>query len=252
MVSMIRALGAERLKMKRTLALWLAIIAPAVIVGLQFADVFMRGQYYLTEGMNPWPWLARRTLGFWALLMHPLFVALETALLASLEHRNNHWKHLFALPVPRWAIYVAKQITGMALIGLSLVALSAFTVAAGFVLRFIRPGLHFGNDVPWQQILGQSGRIFLASWLIISLHTWVATRFKSFTLALGFGIAMTIIGFMVILADWGRFYPWALPLIVSDAFGKDAQPIAELMMGSIGGVIVAVLGGWECIRRDVL
>jgi len=33
----------------------------------------------------------------------PLFVPLETALEAGLEHRENTWKHLFALPIHRWA-----------------------------------------------------------------------------------------------------------------------------------------------------
>jgi hypothetical protein len=30
------------------------------------------------------------------------------------------------------------------------------------------------------------------------------------------------------------------------------RPIRELLIGSLGGVVVALLGGWEVIRRDVL
>ena len=51
-------------------------------------------------------------LNLWAILALPLFITLETALLAQTEHSEKHWKHLFALAVPRWVYYAAKWLTG--------------------------------------------------------------------------------------------------------------------------------------------
>jgi hypothetical protein len=58
-------------------------------------------------------------LFLWCLLGLPHLVALETALLAGSEHRENTWKHLFALPIPRWTICAAKLLVGSGLVGLS-------------------------------------------------------------------------------------------------------------------------------------
>lgn len=67
-----RVLRAERLKMKGTLAFWLALIAPAVIVSLQVLSAYMNRDLYYTvldlrgsgslrtrfpEGVRCYPWV---------------------------------------------------------------------------------------------------------------------------------------------------------------------------------------------------
>jgi hypothetical protein len=253
MTSLARALWAERLKMKRTLALRLAFIIPLAGVGLQFMVFCQRGEFYLRETENAWIRFGEQMFVFWALLMLPLFVTLETALLGGLEHKDNHWKHLYALPLPRWAMYAAKQVAGMALIGLSIVALVGFSVLAGFVLRLLKPGLGFEEAIPWAMLLKYTAVTFLASWLIISIHTWVGLRWHSFVVAVAVGIVMTISGVVFVNADWGSFYPWALPGLIANGFNKGMPvPLPELLFGSVGGIVAAFIGGWEVTRRDVL
>ena len=121
MRSVIRALRAEVIKTRRTLAFWLAIIAPLVVISLEVAMFYKNRAIYQNSppGDEIWFQFGLQTMVLWGLLMMPLFVTLETALVASWEHRNRQWKHLFALPIPRGALYAAKQLCGMALIGLS-------------------------------------------------------------------------------------------------------------------------------------
>ena len=45
-----------------------------------------------------WLMFARASSVLWVFLMLPLFVTLESALLAGLEHGERQWKHLLALP----------------------------------------------------------------------------------------------------------------------------------------------------------
>ena len=253
MTAMVRALRAETLKMKRTLALWLAIITPLGMVGLQFLNVYQRAEYYLRQIENAWVRFGQEMFVVWGFLMMPLFVTLETALLSGLEHRSDQWKHLYALPLPRWTMYAAKQLAGMALIGLSMVGLVGFSVVAGLALRVLKPDIGLDVAIPWELFLKYGVMVYLASWLIISLHTWVAIRWQSFVVAMAVGILMTVGGLVVINSDWATFYPWALPGLLANTFNK-GEPILlkELVVSVIGGIVVALLGCWEVTRRDVL
>jgi hypothetical protein len=65
--------------------------------------------------------------------------------------------------------------------------------------------------------------VYLIFLVILSIHTWIALRFHSFTVAVGVGMAAAI-----------AWLPWALAV------------------GILGGLALAVAGCWEVTRRDVL
>lgn len=248
----IRVAAAERHKMKRTLGLWLAPLAPLVIIALQMAVVLDGRVHYEQAPLESWGSYVRQTMFLWSVLMLPLFVTLETALLANLEHANQQWKHLYALPIRRGSIYAAKQLNGMLLIGLSMAALGVFTGLSGLALRLIAPGLGFEEPVPWADILRYAGLSYLASWLIISIHTWIALRWPSFVVASAAGIAFVVVAVMVIQSNYGPWYPWTLPAILVNDLSEGLKPWTALALGSLGGLAAAVLGGWEMSRRDAL
>ena len=60
----IRALRAERLKVKRTLALWLAPLMPLVIIGLQLAIVLQQQEHYRSQDTAQ-AWTVRYFLRWW-------------------------------------------------------------------------------------------------------------------------------------------------------------------------------------------
>lgn len=243
-----RALSAEMLKLKRTIALWMVLVAPLVVVLLQFLMMSQRPKFY-AKVPDAWPILHGGVYSLWAVGMLPLFVTLETALLAGIEHSQKSWKHLFALPVPRAVFYTAKLLVAAAIIAMSCAVLAAGTLAAGLILPKLMPLSTFG-PTPWLKLLTGAGSMFLASWLLIALHTWVSLRWPSFALASGVGMAATV-GTLVIASSqqWWKFYPWALPLHAT--MGTQAAGLA-LMLGAFGGLVVAVIGCWDVTRRDVL
>lgn len=252
MTAAVRALRAETLKMKRTLALWLVVIVPLAMVGLEFVSMVQRGEYYLRQFEDPWIRFGQQMLLFWALLALPLFITLETALLGGLEHRNDQWKHLSALPLPRWTVYVAKQVAGMALIGLSIGVLVIFTVLAGLGLQAFKPGIGFTDEIPWGRLIRFAVGVYLASWLIISMHTWISLRWRNFVVATGVGIAATIGALVIAGSDLAAFYPWTLPGMMSDTFITGEVQWTGLIVGSLGGIVVALWGCRNVTRRDVL
>jgi hypothetical protein len=252
MRAMIRALDAERLKTKRTLALWLAIIIPLSVVGLQFLAVYQRGAGYFRQDGDPWSQFGRDVFLFFALLMYPLFVALETALLGSLEHRSGQWKYLWALPLPRWAIYAAKQVAGMTLIGLSLGLLVVLTALVGVALQVLRPGIGLSADVPWKPLLKFGAGIYVASWLLISIHTWIGIRWQNFALAMGVGVVATVFALATGDSGLASINPWSVPAVVIDTLTIGKTAWMSLLWGGLGGVTFGIWACRDIARRDVL
>jgi hypothetical protein len=262
---LVYALHAELLKTKRTLAFWLALIAPAVVVGLQTAMMWDQHKYYLDQTNligTAWVHYAQQTLVIWTLLMLPLFVTLETALVAQWEHRSQQWKHLFALPIPRGALYAVKYLCGVALIGLSSAVLIALILLTGLSYRYVFPGLGFEAAPPVGEMALYGLLMFLGSWLIIAIQMWVAMRWSSFAVASAVGIAFTVASVIVIQSDYAGFYPYTLPALVTNGFSESLSalnileegvlPVKELLFGSVGGLIAAMVSGWHFVQRDVL
>lgn len=252
MKSLFRACSAEVLKLKSTLAFWLALVAPLAIGALQFMVVQRNGLVYLESGESAWEYHGGQVINFFALLMLPLFVTLETALASNMEHNNKQWKQLFALPLPRGAIYAAKLFAGLVLIGISLVALLAVIALSGWLLDVLHPDWGFSAPIPWEYLIKMVGMVYLGSWLLIAIHTWIGLRWQSFALASAVGIVLTIAGIMVINSEYAPYYPWTLSAYAELTYSRGGDPSASLVTAAAGSVLVSLLGGWNVVRRDVL
>jgi hypothetical protein len=112
--------------------------------------------------------------------------------------------------------------------------------------------LGFEAPVPWLAFLRIIGLSFLASWFIISIHTWLSLRWHSFALASAVGIAATVIAVVLLQSDWSEWYPWTMPGLVAISLEEGQWPGPQLLIGSLGGLAMAILGGWDVSRRDVL
>ncbi|MFN2290247.1 MAG: hypothetical protein ACK2UC_03540 [Anaerolineae bacterium] len=66
------------------------------------------------------------------------------------------------------------------------------------------------------------------------------------------GIAAVVVAVVVLQSDWGPWYPWTMPARGVNHLEEGQDVAAQLLLGSLGGVLVALLGGWEVTRRDVL
>ena len=122
---------AELLKLKRTLALWLVGLAPLTLVLL---FVLIIGASGMSPGEAGWGMIGRQAVGMWAFFMLPLFIALETALLNGIDHKEHAWKRLYTLPIPRWTVYAAKLLIALVLVGVSSLLLSVSLPLMFFVL----------------------------------------------------------------------------------------------------------------------
>ena len=94
-MSLLRALHAELLKLKRTLAFRVIFVLPLLVALLQFFIVLRTKKF--PADFDLWHTIGTSSLQIWAVFMMPLLITLETALLNGIEHSDRQWKHIFAL-----------------------------------------------------------------------------------------------------------------------------------------------------------
>ena len=250
-----RALHAETLKMKRTIALWMIAISPAVVVILLFFAAYQTPFSTLNRNGagSKWLPLAHLALRVWAALMMPLFIALETALVAGLDHSGNQWKILLARPVPRWTLYIAKLIVVTAMTAAGTLTLLCGILLDGTILPLVQPELHFGAPVPWATIFREGACVLGLSFPALAIQHWVSLRWRSFPVAIGTGIVALVGGLFAVAMSqqtggWPEYFPWALPML---PFAKEPPHIPTVLW--IGGAITAVIAIGSCIdlcRRE--
>ncbi len=258
-MTFLRVLHAESLKMKRTIALKMVVIAPlavgALILFVASQSPFSMLRLRSAPG-SQWMALARLNLLIWAALMLPLFITLETALIAGLDHSENQWKNLFARPVRRWTFYVAKLLVVMAMMAVSTAVLLCGVLAAGAILPLLPLSIkvQFGFPVPLADMLRRGAQVTGLAFPMLTIQHWVSLRWKAFSVATGVGIVATVASYLMLAASrqtggWEQYFPWSLPMLVA---APPPQNIgAALWIGGAAGLAVAAAGCWDFCRREV-
>jgi hypothetical protein len=254
-MTLVRVLHAESLKMKRTIALKMVVLYPMVLVLLV---LFMTSQAPFSMLRNnghseEWIRLARSNFRFWAFLMMPLYIALQTALLSGLDHSENQWKALLARPVPRWTLYVAKLLFVVAMTVASTFVLILGVFATGAILPHLQPELLFAPPIPWASILSDGAQIAALSFLSLTIQQWVSLRWRSFSVAIGTGIIATVAGIFAVAAGqqvggWPQYFPWALPMLPLARHPHDLP--LTLALSAAAGLLVAAAGCLDFCHRE--
>lgn len=244
------------LKLKRTFALKMVVLAPLAIICL---TVFMASQapfsvLRMRAAEDDWRALSKVNFQFWALLMMPLYITLQTALIAGLDHSEHHWKALLARPVPRWAIYLAKLLIVVAMAIASGVVLLCGLLAGGAFLHQSTAELRFGFPVPYASMGKQLAEITGMAFLSLTIQHWVSLRWSSFPAAIGFGIVAMVAGFAMAFAGgqfggWPQYFPWSLPMLPLARQPHDIGTV--LWAGATAGLVVSVAGCIDFCRREV-
>jgi hypothetical protein len=248
---LLRALHAESLKLHNTLALRMCLVAPLVVVAL-----YVLQMTFMDFGNKPkmapgeaWEMLVKSIIGLWTLLMLPLFVTLQAALLAGLEHRERQWKHLLALPLPRYVHYLAKTGALLGLVVLAQVILAALIPLGGVALSLVQPKFGIAGAPPVDLIATLSAPILGGALLMIALQLWISIRWSSFTVAVATGMTATVMGFLIGQSErFGPWYPWSMPVQV---LANKQQHLDQVLLASaLGAIVVTALALADFSRRE--
>ena len=250
-MTLLRALYSEQLKLKRTVALQIVLLAPGLIVLLLFIYLYLQPPHI---ALKEWLSLESPALGLWAVFVMPLYITLETALVAGLDHSGNQWKSLLARPVPRWTLYVAKLTVVIVMTVISTAVLLCGILIDGAILTRLRPDVHVGFPVPWSAVLRDCAQVAGLSFPALTIQHWVSVRWRSFSVAFAFGVKATVFcgcAFAIGRQIGGRlqYLPWALPILPLTEGSDDLGSV--LLIAAAAGLVVTAAGCWDFGRREV-
>lgn len=238
------ALGVEARKLRASLALLLALVAPVLVAVFVFFNLLRMG------ASQPWERILQGSAAIWAFFMLPMSVTALTALLAQTEHGPRAWDHLRALPMPRWHLYAAKASCALAVVAVMSGLVQLLTWLAVHAATWIAPVVAPSGTL---DVLAQAAllaRMFLSAWLLIAVQLWIALRYASFVPALATGIGGTFFAVVATSAKVGVFLPWQIP--VNQLASDPARGQLALAIGLGGGIVALALMLWHLDRREVL
>jgi hypothetical protein len=238
------ALAVEAARLRRSLALLLALVAPLLIA------VFLFFNLLRADKPMPWDMTLQMSAAIWAFFMLPMSVTALTALVAHTEHGPRAWDYLRALPVPRWHHYGAKALGVLAVVAGMSLALAAMSLLAVEAASWVKPAIAPSGSADVPAYLGLLGRIFLAAWLLVAVQLWIALRFASFVPALATGIGGTFFAVVATSAKVGVVLPWQIP--VNQLASDPARAGLALAIGGIGGILALGAMLWHLSRREVV
>ena len=247
-------LRAESIKLRRSWALGFAILCPciALIFGVVLAIYSLHSSARISLSYESWVVFI---LMLWAGMILTFFVAISAAQLAGFEHQNQQWKHLDALPLPRWATYLAKQTVLSALILSAHVLLLAGMLIAGLFIHLFHSSGGFGQP-PWSLLLGGIGLCFGASLFMQAIQHWIAMRFPNIALSIGSVLLGLVGGVTISGGTQGRYYPWSMPGRIWTEWlpGMQAAPRPWLVLAVslVGFGAVVFLGCLDANRRQAI
>jgi hypothetical protein len=242
-------LSIEFLKIKRTLLFYLCVGAPLII----FCIFFL---YFLTEGGeilaqaegSRWLYYAKLMQTYWGIFFLPLFITLQTALLAGTEHNGKMWKLLFAQPVRQVDILWAKVAIAFIVIGISQALMLPLTLTGGLLLGRLNPALGFEPVIPLAQIALLDGVVYVLSFIALALQVWVSLKWESFVTAVSFGIIATVSAIIVVNSSIATFYPWTMPGLIANRFFDGKFPWSNLFY-SLGFTAIVLLASLLDLMR---
>lgn len=242
-------IGAEIKKLRRTLALWMVVIAPLVVTALQIL-LWMNQKNGIGYDADLWILFTMNIFSMWSIFMFPLFCALVVALLYHYEHTTSGWQKMYTLPVPKWNVLAAKQTAAFLLLLASGIVLCAGTIAAGFIVDALHPAIEMPLVIPYGYLFAKWSAMTGASLLVVSLQHWASLRWSTLSVPIGVGIAGTFVAMFASSWKYGHFYPWLMPLHVLHK--TDGHEITALWGGLAGGIVVSTVMIFVESRRDIV
>ncbi|UFH57630.1 ABC transporter permease [Spirosoma sp. KNUC1025] len=210
---LINCLGMERLKLKGTLVIWLAIFAPGFVVVVAFVAGYADGERFYQPGVNPWNNFCEHLLAGWSLFIFPLYISLLSALYAALEHQNRAWGYLYSLPVLKSSIYLSKLLVLTALIVLSHTALFVLGFCAGSLIGLLKPAFGFQNYAMSAFMPVACLHLFVCGLGMIVIQLLISLWYPSFIIPAGFGLFATLAGAIARSFQVSHFSPYLWPFV---------------------------------------
>ncbi|HEX7676636.1 MAG TPA: ABC transporter permease [Thermoanaerobaculia bacterium] len=232
-MTLLRCIGTEWLKRKRSLATWLVLgnglFVPSIIFAVRMRHPANLPALYRVNGF--WEKLWSQSWESMSIMMLPMFIILATSLIVQLEYKNNTWKQLHTSPQPLLTIYAAKLVVILALLVELFIVFNTGTWLTGVI-----PGILFGAPAPATPIpfllFAQRNIHFLIDALpMVAIQYLLALHFRNFAVPLGFGMAFWLLGIGMI--SWQYSYVIPYTYCAMDYLATSGKQIGQHLPASI-------------------
>jgi len=213
-MNLLVSVRSEILKLKRTLTIYLCILAAAFGPLMSFMENL---DDLATEPRRNIAWtvhfLEGRDPVNIALL--PFYVILICALMLQIEYRDKTWKQVLTSPQPLVHIFLAKFITLHIMIFAFLICFNLFLALSGIGTEMMLPTLYEGKlDV--FRLISVNAQLWFLIMGLSAIQFWLSLRFRNFVAPLAIGVAMWFVAPMMLFqfeTTAVEFFPYAFSML---------------------------------------
>jgi lantibiotic transport system permease protein len=241
----------ELWKTRKTAAFWITVIGAAFLPLFFTIAYSVDPKEFLGDlGKDHWGKHIQMSWTGAAALLFPFCVILVTSLVVQIEYRNNTWKQVYASPRSYADIFFSKFCIIHLLILSCFILFDLCVVGGALLANVFRPQYQFlDNPIPWTKLLSFTGKQYIAILGMTSIQYWLSLRIRNYIAPLGIGLALIIIG--VIILGWDKviYYPYAYTAVTFFK-NKGSNGLANHEIYSLVwfGVILA-LAFWDTVNR---
>jgi hypothetical protein len=250
------ALSIEQLKMKRTNALLLSIIAPIFLASLFFCIYYFSGYKFLVKETNGFEHYIGVSTTSGVGILFPLFIILLVGLINNIEYKANSFKQSFCFPLSKGSIILSKIILSQGLILLSTLLFYVLSIIAATIISWKIPDLFQVNFQLFQEYFILMITIFFSSILLSAIQFFLSINWSQLVFSLAVGMA-GFISAMVLLRGWKyiNFHPYALPITSTQTYLKQGELglfSYEILYSLIFGAIIYTISYFQIRKRKIL
>jgi lantibiotic transport system permease protein len=255
----------ELMKARNTVALWLTLLYP-------LGSVFLASLFHYAERSHVNPDMVVFINNFNGLssFFLPFYAVLMVSFFCQLEHRNSMLKHLYSLPLPRWAFFYGKLIACFILIAAAWVLMIIILYISMGLLGLVSPKLRLTAEFSHGYLLMITGRSFLATVALVVIQYLLSMKLRNVVASVTIGITLIILPIAVLFVlgitglitnpnvlNWvSKYDPYSFPYSfvfnISQGGGiKQDFFSTSLLVWFLAGVIIAALGYLELKNRNI-
>jgi lantibiotic transport system permease protein len=258
-------IGTEILKTRNTAVLWLTVLFP-------FGSVMLASLFLFAQKSQITPDMVTFINNFNGMVAFflPFYSVLMVSYFCQLEHRNSMLKHLFALPIPKWAFYYGKLTTSLIMLFIAGLLMLILVYISLFILGFLKPMVQITDKFEHTYLLLMVSRTFLSSVALTVIQYLISMKLRNVVVAVSIGISMIIlpVAILFVLGITGlitnpgifkwlpRYDPYSFPYsfvfnITNGGQVKQEFLSSILIMWLIIAIILAIAGYFEIKKRNI-
>lgn len=241
----------ELWKCRKTAAYWLTLVGSAFIpLFLTVGYIADPKEFVGDLGPNHWSGHIKMVWQASAALVFPFYAIIVTSLVVQIEYRNNTWKQVYASPRSYADIFFSKFCIVQLLIVGCFLLFNLFLLTGPLLANSFSSQYKFSDTpIPWERLVTLTAKQYIAILGMTSIQYWLSLRIKNYIAPLGIGLALIIIGIMILGWDKVIYYPYAYTAVTFFK-NKGSNGLANHEIYSIlwFGVVLA-LAFWDTSKR---